>query len=40
MTEELKSKVLDVALRLNEKLFGKNEANVEFLKKNANAVEF
>lgn len=40
MTEELKTRVLDVALKLNEKLFGKNESNVEFLKKNANTVEF
>lgn len=40
MTEELKDKVLDVALKLNEKLFGKNEANVDFLKKNASSVEF
>lgn len=40
MTEELKNKVLDVALKLNEKLFGKNEANVDFLKKNASSIDF
>jgi F-type H+-transporting ATPase subunit b len=40
MTEELKSKVLDVALMLNKKLFGNNDANIEFLKKNATNVEF
>ena len=40
MTEELKTKVLDVALKLNEKLFGKNEANVDFLKKNASNIDF
>lgn len=40
MKEELKGKVLDIALRLNEKLFAKNEGNVEFLKKNATGVEF
>ena len=40
MTEELKTKVLDIALKLNEKLFEKNEAHVEFLKKNASGVEF
>lgn len=40
MTEELKGKVLDIALKLNEKLFWKNDANVEFLKKNASSVEF
>lgn len=40
MTEELKGRVLDVALKLNEKLFGKNDANVEFLKKNAQSVDF
>lgn len=40
MSEELKGKVLDVALMLNQKLFGKNEANVEFLKKNAGGIEF
>jgi F-type H+-transporting ATPase subunit b len=40
MTEELKSKVLDVALRLNAKLFNKNEAHIEFLKKNASGIDF
>jgi F-type H+-transporting ATPase subunit b len=40
MTAELKWKVLDIALKLNAKLFDKNDANVEFLKKNATGVEF
>jgi hypothetical protein len=40
MAEELKTKVLDVALKLNQKLFGKNEANVDFLKKNASSIDF
>lgn len=40
MVEELKNKVLDVALKLNAKLFDKNDANVEFLKKNAPEVDF
>lgn len=40
MADELKSKVLDIALRLNAKLFGKNDANVEFLKQNASGIEF
>lgn len=29
---ELKSKVVDIALQMNAKLFAKNDANVEFLK--------
>jgi F-type H+-transporting ATPase subunit b len=33
--DELRSKVIDVALKMNEKLFAKNEANVEFLKAQA-----
>ncbi len=40
MAEELKTKVLDIAMKLNAKLFDKNDANVEFLKKNATGVEF
>ena len=32
IVEELRSKVIDLALKMNEKLFAKNEANVEFLK--------
>lgn len=37
--EELRSKVIDVALKMNEKLFSKNEANVEFLKTQAKTIE-
>jgi F-type H+-transporting ATPase subunit b len=37
--DELRTRVVDVALKMNEKLFGKNEANIEFLKKNANNIE-
>ena len=40
MAWELKTKVLDIALKLNAKLFDKNDANIEFLKKNATWVEF
>ena len=36
---ELRSRVVDVAIKMNEKLFGKNEAHIEFLKKNANTIE-
>jgi F-type H+-transporting ATPase subunit b len=37
--EELKSRVIDVALKMNEKLFSKSEANTEFLKNTAKTVE-
>ena len=37
--EELRSKVIDVALKMNEKLFSKNEANIEFLKVQAKTIE-
>ena len=37
--EELRSKVIDVALKMNEKLFSKNEANVEFLNVQAKTIE-
>lgn len=39
IVEELRSKVIDVALKMNEKLFAKNEANVEFLKVQAKTIE-
>ena len=39
MTEELKGKVLDIALKLNAKLFEKSDSHVDFLKKNATGVE-
>ncbi|MBC7503445.1 ATP synthase F0 subunit B [Candidatus Gracilibacteria bacterium] len=39
LVEELRSKVIDVALKMNEKLFTKNEANVEFLKTQAKTIE-
>lgn len=39
MTDTLKKKVLDIAIRLNQKLFGNNEANVDFLKKNTASIE-
>jgi len=29
--DELRTKVLSIALRANEKLFGKNQANAEFI---------
>ncbi|MBC7498113.1 ATP synthase F0 subunit B [Candidatus Gracilibacteria bacterium] len=37
--DELRSKVIDVALKMNEKLFAKNESNVEFLKTQAKTIE-
>lgn len=40
IAEELKGKVVDIALKMNEKLFGKNESNVEFIKNNAKNIEF
>lgn len=40
LQEELKAKVVDVALKMNEKLFSKNESNVDFLKNNAKNIEF
>lgn len=36
---ELRSRVIDIALSLNEKLFGKNEAHAEFLKNAAKNIE-
>ncbi len=39
IVEELRSKVIDVALKMNEKLFAKNEANIEFLKTQAKTIE-
>ena len=39
IVEELRSKVIDVALKMNEKLFAKNESNVEFLKAQAKTIE-
>ena len=39
MVRTLKAKVLDVAVRLNQKLFGNNEANIDFLKKNTASIE-
>ncbi len=40
MSEELKSKVIDIALKMNTKLFGKNDTHVSFLKENATGVKF
>ncbi len=39
IAEELRSKVIDIALKMNEKLFEKNEANAEFLKVQAKTIE-
>lgn len=36
--DELRSKVIDVALKMNEKLFSKNDSNIEFLKAQAKEV--
>jgi F-type H+-transporting ATPase subunit b len=38
--EELRGRVVDIALRMNEKLFGKNETNTAFIKQSAQNVEF
>jgi len=38
IVEELRSKVIDVAIKMNEKLFSKNESNVEFLKAQAKEI--
>lgn len=40
MAEELKKKVLDIALKMNAKLFSSSDVNADFLKKNANTIEF
>jgi F-type H+-transporting ATPase subunit b len=40
MSEELKTKVIDIALKLNTKLFGKSDSHVDFLKENAKSIEF
>lgn len=40
LEQELSARVIDVALKMNQKLFGKNESNVEFLKNNAKNIEF
>lgn len=37
--EELKNRVIDVALKMNEKLFSKNDANADFLKNSAKNIE-
>lgn len=34
MNESMKQNILEVALKLNEKLFSKNDANIDFIKKN------
>lgn len=39
LQEELKAKVIDVALKMNEKLFQKSETHTEFLKSNAKNIE-
>ncbi len=36
---ELRTRVIDVALKMNEKLFGKNDTNVQFLKNAENTIE-
>jgi F-type H+-transporting ATPase subunit b len=39
IAEELKVKVVEIALKMNEKLFGKNEANVDFIKNSAHTIQ-
>ena len=40
LADTMKQKVLDVALKMNEKLFGKNEANEQFLKNSHKDINF
>lgn len=40
LRDEMKQKVLSVALKMNEKLFGKNQANEEFLKNSQKDINF
>lgn len=40
LREEMKQKVLSVAIKMNEKLFGKNEANEQFLKHSHKDINF
>lgn len=40
LREEMKEKVISVALKMNEKIFGKNEANEQFLKNSHKDINF
>lgn len=40
LREEMKERVISVALKMNEKLFGKNEANEQFLKNSHKDINF
>lgn len=40
LKEEMKEKVLSLALKMNEKLFGKNESNEQFLKNTHKDINF
>lgn len=40
LADTMKQKVLDVALKMNQKLFGKNEANEQFLKNSHKDINF
>lgn len=40
LAEEMRQKVLQVAIKMNEKIFGKNEANEEFLKNSHKDITF
>jgi F-type H+-transporting ATPase subunit b len=40
MENEMKKRVLDVALKLNEKIFGKSEAHTDFIRKQAPDIQF
>lgn len=40
LREEMKEKVISVALKMNEKLFGKNESNEQFLKNSHKDINF
>ena len=40
LADTMKQKVIDVALKMNEKLFGKNEANEQFLKNSHKDINF
>lgn len=40
LKEEMKQKVISVAVKMNEKLFGKNEANEQFLRNSQKDIHF
>jgi hypothetical protein len=39
MMDELKSKVLELSLKINSKVFDSNDSNKEFIKKECNSIK-